>query len=677
MKKICLVILMCCVIFSSCSSKEPNTENVSTSEYDMNELGKEIASEIYDTSGQNNIEFGGGIVENSEYIFYTSENALVQIKKDTMEKSIIQQWEKESGISLYCTESELYYIQDMREVYSISLEDGKQQLLWTYEMLEKAGYTFPEIWGMAVYSGHIYLELCGFDIVQCEFDGHIGDKIAQDARSGAFWENAFFYRKRSSNEIYRFDIKTMKESVIREKKYEERVQYNNIFTIGNGLYYSFDGAIYLYDDSGKDVKIIEDPGFHVEGKDAIYYIKEEGNVEYLYKFNVQTKQISSLKLQEKITDLNYMTEARVICDMFFYPKDKNQYESLSLRFAESASIQDKEIPNVVDSGASDSITNTGASVFIAEKAENIDTDFLGAICVERALNHWIGNLVANEKYIFYTTKNKIIRLDRDTKELKTLLNFDREADLYMYVDKMYLYYIENETTVYKMDFDGCNREKVVSKDMLEQAGYKIPNIWEIKIYKGELYIHTKIYNYLIRYKPENGKTELIATGVYSGDFCDNSFYYVDEAKRHMYRVDLDTKKEKIIRKDADKGVEGFIYSDILCVKEKLYYVRRDKRQIYCYSKDGKDKVVGEGMKYCSLIAGIDDILYYSCYKEETYDANLPIYLGSYDGRENSILLLLPDDFYEAAIIVGNTLYYATSNSENSDDTDNYYKKCSW
>lgn len=275
---------------------------------------------------------GGGIVENSEYIFFTSENAVVQIKKDTMEKTIIRQCEKKSIISLYCTESELYYIQDMREVYLISLENGKQQLICSSEMLEKAGYTFPEIWGMAVYSGYIYLELCGFDIVQCEFNGHIGDRIAQDARSGAFWDNAFFYRKRSSNEIYRFDLKTMKENVVRGKKYEERVQYNNIFTIDNALYYIFDGAIYLYDESGKDVKIIEDSGSYVEGKDAIYYIKEEGNVEYLYKFTVQTKQISSLKIHEGITDVNYVTEARVICNMLFCPKNKNQYEILPLKF---------------------------------------------------------------------------------------------------------------------------------------------------------------------------------------------------------------------------------------------------------------------------------------------------------------------------------------------------------
>lgn len=334
MKKIFLMFCMICIcmIFNSCGQNQPKIEKAKISEYNINELGKEIESEIYDTSGQNSHEWGGGIVENSEYIFFTSENAVVQIKKDTMEKTIIRQREKESIISLYCTERELYYIQDMREVYLISLENGKQQLICSSEMLEKAGYTFPEIWGMAVYSRHIYLELCGFDIVQCELNGHIGDKIVQDARSSAFFDNAFFYRKRSSNEIYRFNLKTMKENVVREKKYEECVQYDNIFAIDNTLYYSLDGAIYIYNDSGKDVKIIEDSGIYVGGKDAIYYIREESNIEYLYKFTLQTKQISSLKIHEGITDINHVTEARVICNMLFCKKNKNQYEILPLKF---------------------------------------------------------------------------------------------------------------------------------------------------------------------------------------------------------------------------------------------------------------------------------------------------------------------------------------------------------
>lgn len=335
MKKSCFMMCMICIclFFNACGKKEEKTEKVNTSEYNVNELSAEIEKDLYDTDlGQFDFEWGGTIVENSEYVFYTSETAVIQIEKDTMEKSIIQQCEKESMISLYCTESELYYIQDMREVYLIRLEDEKRQLICTMEMLEGAGYTVPEIWGMAVYSGHIYLKICGLDIIQCDLNGHIGEKIARDARSSAFWENAFFYRERSSNEIHRFDLRLMKETVVREKKYEEHVQYQNIFTINNKLYYEFEGIIYLYDESGKDVKIIEDSGIHVDGKDAIYYIKEEGNDEYLYKFNMQTKQISSLKIHEGITDVNHVTEARVICNMLFCKKNKNQYEILPLKF---------------------------------------------------------------------------------------------------------------------------------------------------------------------------------------------------------------------------------------------------------------------------------------------------------------------------------------------------------
>ena len=108
-----MYIICICLIFNSCGQRESKTENVNTEQtntwgYNVNELSTEIESEIYDTdSGQFDLEWGGTIVENSEYIFYTSATALIQIKKDTMEKSVIQQWEKVSSISLYCTESEL------------------------------------------------------------------------------------------------------------------------------------------------------------------------------------------------------------------------------------------------------------------------------------------------------------------------------------------------------------------------------------------------------------------------------------------------------------------------------------------------------------------------------------------------------------------------------------------
>lgn len=62
MQKKCLMICICmiCMIFNSCGQKQPKIEKVNTSEYNINELGKEIESEIYDISGQNNHEWGEG-----------------------------------------------------------------------------------------------------------------------------------------------------------------------------------------------------------------------------------------------------------------------------------------------------------------------------------------------------------------------------------------------------------------------------------------------------------------------------------------------------------------------------------------------------------------------------------------------------------------------------------------
>lgn len=216
---------------------------------------------VFDALEKSDTQWGDKKVENSKFVFYVSKNSLVQKEKETKEKSILKRWKGKKSISLCCTESELYYIEDMRRVGRIQLENEKTQQLITYEMLEKAGYTFPDIFGMVVYSGHIYLQISGLDVIECGQNGEIGDKIAQDVRYGAFCGNSFFYRRRSSDEIIRFDLESKKEAVMRKKKYKEHVQYNRIFTVDNKLYYELEGEIYLYDEAGNDVKIGE------EGKD--------------------------------------------------------------------------------------------------------------------------------------------------------------------------------------------------------------------------------------------------------------------------------------------------------------------------------------------------------------------------------------------------------------------------
>lgn len=259
MKKNYIMICMICALLCSCNSNESNKQNTANNlTYNAEKQEMETKKAVFDALEKSDTQWGDKKVENSKFVFYVSKNSLVQKEKGSKEKSILKRWKGEESISLCCTESELYYIEDMRRVYRIQLEDGKTQQLITYEMLEKTGYTFPDIFGMVVYSRHIYLEISGLDVIECGQNGEIGDRIARDVRYGAFCGNSFFYRRRSSDEIIRFDLESKKEAVVRKKKYKEHVQYNRIFTVDNKLYYELEGEIYLYDEAGNDVKIVKE-----------------------------------------------------------------------------------------------------------------------------------------------------------------------------------------------------------------------------------------------------------------------------------------------------------------------------------------------------------------------------------------------------------------------------------
>ena len=262
MKKNYIMICMICALLCSCNSNESNKQNAANnSTYNAEKQEKETQKAVFDALEKSDTQWGDKKVENSKFVFYVSKNSLVQKEKETKEKSILKRWKGKKSISLCCTESELYYIEDMRRVGRIQLENEKTQQLITYEMLEKAGYTFPDIFGMVVYSRHIYLQISGLDVLECGQSGEIGDKIAQDVRYGAFYENALFYVKRFGDEIFRYDLESRKETVVRKRKDKEHMKYYEIFSVDNKLYYELGTDIYLYDEAGNDVKIGE------EGKD--------------------------------------------------------------------------------------------------------------------------------------------------------------------------------------------------------------------------------------------------------------------------------------------------------------------------------------------------------------------------------------------------------------------------
>ena len=325
------------------------------------------------------------------------------------------------------------------------------------------------------------------------------------------------------------------------------------------------------------------------------------------------------------------------------------------------------------------VSETGQPVFPEEKAEGRATGFRNATVPSGSA--WDRDLVADERYIFYADQTHIIRLDRTTKEKKVIAGHKKGGEVSLCLDNKFLYYVDDDDVVYKVSINGGKKDKIITRHMLEQEGYDLPYIRGIRIYKGVMYIHTKYCGYIIRYFPERKKTEEIGSAVYQSVFYKDSLYYTDEGKRCVYRIDLHSLKEEIVREDPDRKKEGFIYQDLLCVRGKLYYLRGDKQQIFCYSEEGEDEPVGEEMVYWNLVAGTDDKLYYLCCPEGWNYEDGPGYLGVYDDHSNSIRLFLPDDVEIPALVVGNVLYYkAEFRDENGVSIDMdyyYYKECSW
>lgn len=309
-----------------------------------------------------------------------------------------------------------------------------------------------------------------------------------------------------------------------------------------------------------------------------------------------------------------------------------------------------------------------------------NTDYWGAYAAAVSRDHWGRNIVANEQYIFYLTKTEIVRVERNTKKEKTLFQYQKGDEIFLSIDEDCLYYVKNQDVVYSMDFDGEQKKKILSYKMLEKEGYEYPFICGIETYRGDLYVFTSIHGDIIRYILETGQTEFVGTQADAGDFFKDAIYCVDETKRCIYKIDLQTNEKEVVRDDAGAEEDGFIYTSILCAGDALYYIRRDTQQLYRFSEEGSDEIVGGDWKYCDLVKSIDDDrIYYVCYREETYNADTPYYFGFY-GQDDagSTPVLLPEDFFAPVVVIGNTFYYSVSYEGKKHTTyPNYYKACVW
>lgn len=350
--RLCAAVALFCFLFTACGGMEVarETEEIQTPAetepvVEVPEVQKKNldrwGDEVYEYSTEHRLQWGSSVVENTQYVFYTTKTQLIQMDKKSGEKTVLSRWKKKDvyKVTLYCTEDALYEILN-DEVYCIDLHDGGRDVICTEEILEREGYSAPsnEIWGIAVHNGTIYLELLGFEIIAYDAENQrVEGKVAVDAVSCGFSGDFLFYRKhRSSDAIRRVNLHTKEDVAVRE----DGDAYSEVFVMNGSCYYQCGDKIYLYEESGQDVEIIANVLEYISSSgDVIYYRNSSGE---LCAYDVQKQKISESGIMPDPDGAYWLKSAYVVFDHLFYRLSSEEGNGLFPSLDISEFIQGKK-----------------------------------------------------------------------------------------------------------------------------------------------------------------------------------------------------------------------------------------------------------------------------------------------------------------------------------------------
>lgn len=336
--RLCAVAALFCFLLTACGGMEAAREPgeiqtpvetepvVETPEVQRKNLDG-WGDEVYDYSTEHRIQWGSAAVENTQYVFYTTKTQLIQMDKKSGEKTVLSRWKKKDvcNVTLYCTEDALYEILN-GEIYCIDLHDGGRNVICTEEILEREGYSAPlsEIWGMAVHNGTIYLELLGYDIIAYDAENQrVEGKVAGGAVSCGFSGDFLFYRKhRSSDAIHRVNLHTKEDVVVRE----DGDAYSEVFVMNGSCYYQCEDKIYLYEESGQDVEIIENVLEYISSSATVICYRDSSGE--LCAFDVQKQKITKSGVMPDPDGAYWLKSAYVVFDRLFYRLSSDENEGL-------------------------------------------------------------------------------------------------------------------------------------------------------------------------------------------------------------------------------------------------------------------------------------------------------------------------------------------------------------
>ncbi|MCH5265657.1 MAG: DUF5050 domain-containing protein, partial [Lachnospiraceae bacterium] len=153
-------------------------------------------------------------VENEEYFFYAAKKGIVRIDKKTGErKKIVSKGE----IEFICLAEDGLYYSDGFYLYSCGFSGENAKEIFYSREIKGVDEQYIELWDMQIHEGKTYFLIAGLEMVQIDIESKTAEQIGWDVRSGCFWGDSFYYRRRSSEEIYKVNLETKKEEVVRDQ----------------------------------------------------------------------------------------------------------------------------------------------------------------------------------------------------------------------------------------------------------------------------------------------------------------------------------------------------------------------------------------------------------------------------------------------------------------------------
>lgn len=275
--------------------------------------------------------WGSLIVENQNNYFYATSKGIMRIDKQTGKETLIV--EKESKEMQLCIgEKSLYYIvPEEKNLFRVDFSGRNSRKLLCGNDIKGAQLEYPDLLGMHIYKGQIYLLLGGYEL--CVFDEHnrTVKYIADDVQTGdnGFYKDYFYYGKSNESEIRRIDLNTFQTEVIKEQD-DKMGSLIQVGVYKDDLYYYFkkDKMNKVYRHNGKNgfEKILEIEETEklwnlefVRGDEAGYFLYDTG------KFvgeQVWLKRLNYFGTEKFRVPDDYVYSLGIFEGYFFYCSDK-------------------------------------------------------------------------------------------------------------------------------------------------------------------------------------------------------------------------------------------------------------------------------------------------------------------------------------------------------------------